>query len=759
MIFSLSPVFGALSLFKPRLAFLIFMPIGILFSASTDLSENHILHHTDRKVDVEGILFRSPESRKTGSRLFVDVKSVFTGGKEEQASGKIVITTEERVMGLASGDRIRVLETELRPFKNFRNPGNFDIKRYYERQGIYATGFVPGKDWIISFGKDESSNSFVHAVDRLRVRFGNFVGSRSSFPEGEILNALTIGDRGGIPPKLRNQLSEAGIAHVLSISGLHVGAVAIVFYILIKWVLKRSEFLLLRFQVPRLAAALTIIPVFVYTAIAGFATPAVRAFIMVAVYLISVIIGREENKLNTLAVSAFIILLWHPWALFELSFQLSFASVFGILLMHRLYPFKLATFEDKFLSSVKTTVAASFATLPFIINSFGVLSVVSIPANLVFVPLVEFLLVPLGLISFLLFFISERIAAPFIYVDAYLVKSLILGTQQFLKIPFSSLTVPSFGGVAWILYGLVFGVFFLSKVTYRLRLLIPIFILCFLAASAYGILSKPDRGFLKLDFLDAGSRNVIFIRLPQRKTILIDGGFSYYDRGGYIEAGVITPFLLKSGTTKIDYLILTSLDRDHLEGVKALLQKFQVERLWTNGDKLEGELWEIIRDKDIGWKNILNDVETFEIEGVKVEFFKPRGKFALEDSSRPYPLAGKLSFGEVGFLFGEGITQEGVQEELIEIYRNRIRSSVLYMPVISGRFVRDFIETVSPHIIVINTVSQGLPKVPDTFKYNGSGEFKPSFFRTSSQGAVTILTDGKRVKVRTFVDGKKEFVY
>jgi competence protein ComEC len=590
IIISLSPVLGVLSLFKPRLAFLIFIPIGILFSARPNLHENHILHFAGKEVAVEGVLFRSPESRKTGSRLFMDAQSVFIGGKEEKIYGKIVVTTEERILGIAYGDRIRVLETKIRPFKSFKNPGSFDIKRYYERQGIYARGFVPGKGWIISFGKDKSSNSFIHAVDRLRIRFGNFVRVGSSLPESEILNAVTVGDQGGIPPELRNRLSEAGIAHILSISGLHVGAVAIVFYVLIKWILKRSEFLLLRFQVPRLAAALTIIPVFIYVVIAGFATPAVRAFIMVVVYLISVVIGKEENKLNTLAVSAFIILLWHPWALFELSFQLSFASVFGILLMHRFYPFKLATLQDKLLSSVKTTIAASFATLPFIINSFGVLSVVSIPVNLVFVPLVEFLLVPMGLISFLAFLISERVAAPFLYADVYLVKLLIWGTQQFLKIPFSSLTVPSFGGIAWILYGFGFCVFILNRITCKVRLLIPIFILVFLAASAYAIWSEPDRGFLRLDFLDADNRNIIFIKLPQEKTVLVDGGFSYYDGGGYIESAVVTPFLLRSGVTKIDYLILTSLDRDHLEGVKAILRKFKVERLWTNGDKLEGEL-------------------------------------------------------------------------------------------------------------------------------------------------------------------------
>jgi competence protein ComEC len=128
------------------------------------------------------------------------------------------------------------------------------------------------------------------------VEFGNFVRKKSPFPQSEILNALTIGDQGSVPSELRNQFSKSGINHIISISGLHVAAVALVFYVMIKWILKRSEFLLLRFQVPRLKAALTIIPVFMYMALAGFATPAVRASIMAAVYLISIVIGRGEIK-------------------------------------------------------------------------------------------------------------------------------------------------------------------------------------------------------------------------------------------------------------------------------------------------------------------------------------------------------------------------------------------------------------------------------------------------------------------------------
>jgi len=274
----------------------------------------------------------------------------------------------------------------------------------------------------------------------------------------------------------------------------------------IKWILKRSEFLLLRFQVPRLAAAFVIFPVFMYTALAGFATPVMWAFIMAAVYLISMVIGRGDNKLNTLAISAFVILLWHPWAFFELSFQLSFASVLGILIMNRFYPLKLNTFKDKLSSSVKTTVAASAATLPFIITSFGILSLVSIPANLILVPFSEFLRVPLGLLSFLAFLTSKTIAIPFLYANVFLTKLFLWRNSQFLKLPISSLTIPSQSGASWLFYGATAAALLFRKKYSRHRFILPVLITWFLIILAHGILSNAKKGFLETDFLDAGSR-------------------------------------------------------------------------------------------------------------------------------------------------------------------------------------------------------------------------------------------------------------
>ncbi|MGB7292412.1 MAG: DNA internalization-related competence protein ComEC/Rec2 [Thermodesulfobacteriota bacterium] len=750
----ISPILGLLSLLWEDLRFLLFIPLGVLFSISLTLPENHIANFVGNEIDLWGTLYRSPESRIEGSRLFVDVEEIVVKGKKESATGKVIINTKQRIRGLSRGDNVRVIDTILKPYRTFKNPGNFDIKRYYERQKIYAYGFVSGMDSIILFEPKLTPFYFLRVIDMARTRFGYFVKHRFPQSEGEILNAITVGDKGGMPNRLKDTFSEAGIAHLLAISGLHVGGIALAFYLAIKWLLKRSEYFLIRLQVPRVTAGLAIIPLFIYMAVAGFATPVVRAFLMIAVYLMSVVLGKEENKLNTLGASAFIILLWQPWALFQLSFQLSFAAVLGIIFVNKFYPSKFGSFSEKIISSAKITMGASFATIPLIVNSFGILSLISLPANLIFVPLVEFLIVPLGLISFLLFSVNEYLAVPFLSLNVYLIRILIFGIEKLVEIPFSSLTVTSLGITGWLLYILIILVICFKKVFPNLKYILPLFILGLIMAMTISTVSGSSSGYLELDFLDISNRNVAFVRLPQKKTILFDGGYSLFDRGGYMERSVISPFLLNADIKTIDYLILTTLDKDHLEGVKYLLQKFEVKRLWTNGAKLDGELWYLVRRKNIDWKNIMDEVENFEVEGVRIEFYKPRGYYEITDSSRSYPLILNLTFGKIDFLLGESLGDPSVQRELMDIYHNRIQPKVVYVPALkrNSEVTNNFLNTFSPDILIVNDTLGSIGKFYESGDSNLSNHKKSKLIETRKEGTVAISTNGIDLRVRTFTN-------
>ncbi len=745
-----SPVAGIISLFFPRLRFLLFIPIGLLFSAGPFLSSGtDISAFAGRKIDLEGTVYRSTEKTGYGTRLFLKTEYAIEDGVFNAVSGKVMVSTADDTQALSYGDRIRLIGIKLRPISNFRNPGGFDVKKYYGRQGIYAAGFVEGEKQIISFGRDDSYNPVFYALDRLRLGYGNYVRTNFRMPENEILNALTIGDEGGIPPDVRTEFSKAGVAHVLSVSGLHVGAVAVVFFLLIKWLLKRSEYLMLRFKVVRIAAALSILPLFFYTVVAGFSTPAVRAFIMISVFFLAIIAGRNENKINTLGVAAFIILLWHPWSLFELSFQLSFAAVLGILLANIFFPFKLGTLRDKAATLIKTTCAATFSTLPLLLNSFGILPVVSIPANMIFVPLVELLIVPLGLLSFLAFLISEHIASPVISVNIFLIRMMVFGIEKLLRIPYSSLTIPPLSVLSLALFGALGIAVLLTGRISRLKFLLPLLALAFIASAAYPVIRKSGGHELIVSFLDAGdNRNIVFFELPSGKNILIDGGFSNLDRNGYIERNVVGRFLLHSGISKIDYLILSSTDKDHMSGAKYLLENFDVKTIYTNGDKLEGALWEIIKNDGIAWKDLTNIVDVSLEDDCRLEILKPGGNFVIKDSSLPRPLAIKISYKDESFLTGEDLDDSGVQSALTGAYGEILKSNVLSMTDIEkDAAFPGFLRVVSPQVLVTDELGPSSRQIDPALEILKTNM---TFFETAKDGAVTVRTDGLDLSVKTY---------
>jgi len=737
----LAPLAGVSALFVPALRFLLLVPVGVALAASAPYHPvDTIESYAGRKVDVGGSLYSSPEKRERGSRMFLDVDYVIEDGVVKPASGRTAIYSDTLAPGLSYGGSVRVIGVKLRPIENFRNPGAFDMEAHFARQGIYTTGYVEGSEPIISFGRGEEYGPVLHGLDKLRHRYGNFVRSNFRQPASEVLNAVTIGEDGGIPGELRARFSKSGVAHVLSISGLHVAAVAVVFYFLFKWLLKRSEYIMLRWSVSGIAAALTILPLFFYVALAGFSTPTVRAFIMISIFLAAIIAGKNENKINTLGVAAFVILLMRPEALFELSFRFSFLAVFGILLVNRFYPLELGTTRDFVLTTVKTTCAATFATLPLALNSFGVLPVVSIPANLIFVPLVELLIVPLGLVSFALFLISPYVASLFIWLNMLFTEMMIFGIGLLLEIPYSSVSVQPLGTVQLVLYAALGLAALLAARRAKARYALPALAALFIISAAYPAVSRHFGDGVTATFLDTGKdRSTVLFEFPGGRNVLVSGGPPKPAGSGYIDSAIIGGFLHGRGVNTIDCLILTSPGKDVLGGGTYIVENFGVGKVVTDGDRLDGALWEAIREKGVEWENLRNTREIDVPGGYRIRVMRPEGWEVVEDSANPRPLALRLESGEAGFLLAESLSGKGAKS-LGDIYGGELESTVLFVSgtpdVDSGTALAG---QVRPRILISEGGEAAAPESVKTYSI-------------TEDGAVTVTADEGGVTVKSYED-------
>ena len=661
------------------------------------------------------LLLRIPKKGANSTRLFIKVKEI---NGVTVSKIKIVAYLKTHIEELGYGDQILLKKVKLKPITNFKNPGSFDLKSFYERKGFLGSTFINSNKKIQIIGKDPKSNFFFYKINKLRQNFSTFIRQHIPFPQSEIISALTVGEKSLLPNNLKERFSALGIAHIFAISGLHVGGVGILFYLIVKWILKRSEYLLIKYKVPILATGLTIFPVFVYTALTGFATSATRAFIMVVVYLLSIVLGKEEDKFNTLAFAAIIILLINPNAFFELSFRLSFSAVFGILLVNKYYPFSLNSFSGKILSSIKTTTAATFITLPFSINAFGYLPLSSIPANLIIIPIIEILTVPLGLISIITFTLSKSITINILNINSYIVTKLLDITIFFEEIGIAYFTTGKIEPLTIILF-LLLGINFLllrknKKHLWALLILIP----CFATSLFFGNLIDKHHGKFVVNYLDSGNKNVWLIEFPHGKTMLIKGGYSKYSKSEFIDNAVIVPLLLEKKITELDYLILTSTDKSQLNGTASILRKIKVKNLWTNGSKLNDKLWKVIKKNNIKWMNISEEIENFKLDSVKINFIFPKGKFKVWDSSSPLPIIIKFNYHDTNYILGESIENKSVIEELIETYAEKLNADVLYLSKVKStkRDLVKLIEHVNAKYIICKRCNFNDYKTFNTFK-------------------------------------------
>jgi ComEC/Rec2-related protein len=256
-----------------------------------------------------------------------------------ESHGRLRLTWREPDQSLVQGETVSVT-TRIRAPSGMVNPGGFDYGAYLERQGIDAVASVSGSGRIVkqSFTTYDPRWIMWRTIDEWRDRIRQAATASLHDAALGLYLGMIIGEPDYISPEIRDLFMATGTVHILSISGSHLGLIAVASFFLIRsscrfvpptWLLHLS-----RYTTPtRLAALLTVPPVVFYTLLAGAQLATIRSLVMILLFLLAVWMGRDGNILLTLAVAAWLILLHDPKALFDISFQLSFLSVLAIALI------------------------------------------------------------------------------------------------------------------------------------------------------------------------------------------------------------------------------------------------------------------------------------------------------------------------------------------------------------------------------------------------------------------------------------------
>lgn len=310
--------------------------------------------------------------------------------------------------GLLVGQRIKAL-SKIHPPSAPLIPGGFDFQRHLYFKGIGGVGFIYKGVEIM---RDVSRSGFRQRVEGLRQNIAMRVEQAMKYPEAGMATALMIGRKSAIAEEDKEAMRASGLAHMLAISGLHVGLFSGALFFIVRLLLACLPGMALRYPIKKYAAVTAIVGALGYMFIAGASIPTQRAMMMTGIVFAAIILDRSPVSLRLVAFAAFVVLLFFPESLLSASFHMSFAAVTGLIAFYDWLRPHWSRWHRQtgitrraglyFLGVCLTTVIATITTAPFALFHFHQLAAFGVIGNLIAVPLLAFVIMPSVLLSFFL---------------------------------------------------------------------------------------------------------------------------------------------------------------------------------------------------------------------------------------------------------------------------------------------------------------------------------------------------------------------
>ena len=769
---------GESTLCIPLFLFVTLGYISFYISAGFDISQNHISHYAgSKKYQITGVVETKPFSNNRWSQFYLSVKSLsYKDNKIKSVSGKIKIYVRGNNLKLIQGDKI-LFRAKIKPIRSFANPGGFDYKRYMRFQGVYGSSYVDYKKIKLLESAWKTPSFFLVKLQQLREQFASFVKTHSSSKDTtDVLNALIIGKKYQLSAKCKESFRRAGVGHLLAISGLHTGVVATVSFFLFYNLLLYIKPLLWSATTGKVAAILTIFPVFIYGVIAGFSPSVQRACIMVAVFLMASCLERENDTLNTLSIAAMLILVFSPMSLFSISFQLSFSAVFSIVIGLDI-TFKNSNQNNRFYDkiflylkgSLLVSVFAIVGTIPLAMHYFNQVSLIGIVANFLVVPIVCLLVVPIGLFSMVTINILPVFSIIAIKISDFLLVGVIKTVFFFSNLSFAAVTTITptiFEICCYYSFFILIIIFIQSKKNTTLlsgkkklyiTLMVTVLIMIF-ADICYWFNDRFWHKELRITAIDVGQGSSTLIEIPGGYRILVDGG-GFSDNTIFdIGQRVVAPFLWNKKIKTIDLVILTHPEADHLNGLTYILKNFNVKKFWSNNQRSKTNSYEKLIHA-VQENNIINEKfsslsRILKIGQVEIKILYPPANF-LENSKikklsdfNNNSLVIRVQMGVVSVLLPGDIMKKS-EKILLDMAGNKVGSTILFSPHHGSKTSssKKFLNMVKPSVIVISVGWKNRFRMPHKIVLKRYKELSCKVFRTDLHGAVTVSTDGKKFNI------------
>ena len=645
--------------------------------------------------------------------------------------------------------------------------GVFDFPAYLESQGIGMVMRFPDAELI---GEDGGA-PFYRWLYSLRRDMARAMSTVIPEPQASFGQAILLGSRDTLPESLNEDFRRAGTAHLLAISGLHVG-------ILLALSISASEFLLGRRR--QFYLALPLLAIWMYALMSGASDSAIRAAVMGTVYVVAIAVGRPRSLIPALALAAALMAALEPRVLTRVSFQLSFAAMMGIAIYYEILSDRIAEWiglgperEDWWAISLRglavavgVTIAATLATAPLVMFYFERVSLVGLPATLLSMPALPLTLVAHGATA-LVGMVSETAALPFGWI-AWILSGYITGVSTlFSALPMASVETGELARLfVWAYYSVMTGMVVLlyspirwrrpslrfSSNTWNTSVPWQIPVLAVVAAVAvWTVALSQSEGMLKVVFADVGQGDMTIITTPSGRTIVVDGGPDPERAVQALDAQM--PFWDR----KLSLVVLSHPHSDHVSGLSEVLRRYDVEHILESRSGYESAdyaAWSRLADSEgAQFLGVRPGMRLSFDDGVELHVLAPQD---ADDSVRSgdvndASVVVRVVFGNASFLLTGDMVTEG--ERLLLRSGQILDSDVLKVAHHGSKTSSSpsFLGAVSPDVAVISAGQDNRFGHPDPEVVERLEGLMPvsRIFKTFERGTITFETDGKTLSAKT----------
>ena len=698
---------------------------------------DHLLNKT---VTLDGLI-TDREDRYDSTSFLMEQGVILPEKNHLPGTIKIILNpyqhlTPSHVM-ITPGTRVR-FKARLRRMTSFSNPGGLDYAANQRQQGIQIMAIPKSPLILIKPTIKQSWNGIRYAVSEWISK---------TLPDNQqgLAQALMVGKRGGLDSETREHLMVSGTIHLVAISGLHLGLVATGCFLIFRMVLVLCWPLSNRFDVKPIAAGLSIVPMFLYAFLAGWSISTQRAAIMVGLFLLAVALGRSRQIWRVLSLAASIILLHQPSALFSAGFQLSFLAVAGLIFF---LPddFQGHGWRKKVLVIVLSTLVASLVTAPIAAYHFHRAAPYGLMANLLAVPGISFVSIPLSLSALLTQPIHPGLGDFLLQLSGYsleLFQKWIVFTSS---LPGASQRL---AGPSWIGLVLSCGLFALAGM--MTQSLWRWFCLLLIFPALLWPHHSPPKDQLHLAVLDVGQAQSVVVHQPGGDWSIVDVGSglsSYFNLGERVTSN----YLWYYGVQRLKRIVISHPQQDHMGGVERVLRNFKVDNLWLGDFPLEemdnARYYDLINLAENQGVDVRRFRHSFQQQEERVRWrILPPLLYENSKNHNDRSLVVEIGIGNHRFLL-PGDATSNTEKWLLSQKTIKPVTMVLaphHGSKSSSSF--NFVQATHPKHLVFsvglnNRHHHPHPKVVKIWKNSGS-----TLWRTDQNGAVVFQSDGQTVTV------------